>query len=734
MASLPTISYTNIDINTITVGKNITIWTRGIPTTGDGSWNVGDMMKISASNGGFWHGTLVSWTYLNQYDASVKPNPPTTSNWTNVWGNQPLLGNPMVIKVTMPPYGTGLTAVNGGFPNGYQNPYTGYFWNISDYTLETQPVPTLGLTGTVGPTGPTGPTGYTGPRGITGPIGTLGPTGQVLLVTGPTGAGGPGATGPTGRTGPTGPASNVPGPTGPGITGPTGPANSMTGPTGRTGPTGPSTTGPTGPASNAPGPTGPTGNGTTGPTGAASTVTGPTGFTGYTGPSITGATGASSTVTGPTGRTGPTGPGVTGATGSTGPASTVTGPTGFTGPVQPACGTLVYGPAVGTDIDRITWSSGQIRLATCSALIDNLVVKLAIGQYVAIRDYSNTNILLVMTGAPVLASGVFGGGATTWNIPVIIQQPIANYIAAYFTFNPCAPGPTGPASTVAGPIGPTGAGITGATGPASTVTGPQGPTGPGITGPTGSIGGIGPTGQIGPTGLGGTGATGATGSTGPASTVTGPQGPTGATGAGIQGATGPKGDTGSTGPTGRQGATGATGPQGIVTGPTGFTGPTGTIYIPDLSMFARKDQVNVFANNNAFNGSLFFNAGIQELATATVPDPTGLINYQADKSSVYWVGSNNINITVNFTVSPAWTNFTQYLLPGNVITLALINFTSGTSSFVKTVKIDGVTVSPIWQNGASPTAGNTTCDAYTFTIYKAANGVITVMASQTKFA
>ena len=63
-------------------------------------------------------------------------------------------------------------------------------------------------------------------------------------------------------------------------------------------------------------------------------------------------------------------------------------------------------------------------------------------------------------------------------------------------------GPTGPASTVAGPTGP---GVTGPTGAASTITGPTGSTGPSVTGPTG------PEGVTGPSG----GPTGSTGPSGP---------------------------------------------------------------------------------------------------------------------------------------------------------------------------------------------------------------------------
>ena len=110
-----------------------------------------------------------------------------------------------------------------------------------------------------------------------------------------------------------------------------------------------------------------------------------------------------------------------------------------------------------------------------------------------------------------------------------------------------------------GPAGPTGAD--------STVPGPTGPTGAGVTGPTGADSTV-----VGPTGLtGATGATGAgvTGPTGADSTVAGPPGPTGATGAGVTGATG---DTGVTGPTGSSSA----GPVGSIQLSDGSGGVTGS--------------------------------------------------------------------------------------------------------------------------------------------------------------
>lgn len=116
-------------------------------------------------------------------------------------------------------------------------------------------------------------------------------------------------------------------------------------------------------------------------------------------------------------------------------------------------------------------------------------------------------------------------------------------------------------------------------GPASTLTGPRGATG--AIGPTGVVGATGPSGPVGATGatgsLGPSGPTGVTGATG----ATGPVGATGATGAtgsiGLTGATGATGVIGHSGPTGPTGLTGATGPTGLTgaTGATGATGPSG---------------------------------------------------------------------------------------------------------------------------------------------------------------
>ncbi len=156
------------------------------------------------------------------------------------------------------------------------------------------------------------------------------------------------------------------------------------------------------------------------------------------------------------------------------------------------------------------------------------------------------------------------------------QGPQGPQGAVGFTGSLGAQGATGPqgATGAQGAVGFTGSrGDTGFTGSASTVAGPQGPQGTGLTGFTGSRGNTGFTGSA-STVVGFTGSRGAQGVTG----AQGAQGTVGFTGSlGTTGAQGTVGFTGSRGAQGVTGAQGAQGAQGVVgyTGSRGAQGPQG---------------------------------------------------------------------------------------------------------------------------------------------------------------
>ena len=62
--------------------------------------------------------------------------------------------------------------------------------------------------------------------------------------------------------------------------------------------------------------------------------------------------------------------------------------------------------------------------------------------------------------------------------------------------------------------------------------------------------------------------------------------------------------------------------------------------------------------------------------------------------------------------------------------------TNGTTAYYQTgLQIDGVSVTPKWQGGAAPAAGNaSSVDIYTITIVKNAENTYTVLEQLTKFA
>jgi hypothetical protein len=72
---------------------------------------------------------------------------------------------------------------------------------------------------------------------------------------------------------------------------------------------------------------------------------------------------------------------------------------------------------------------------------------------------------------------------------------------------------------------------------------------------------------------------------------------------------------------------------------------------------------------------------------------------------------------------------------GESVTIAYINKNNNVTYYNTTVKVDGSVVTPVWQGGSAPTAGNVTSnDVYTLTAIKTASSTFTVLAAQTQFA
>ena len=96
------------------------------------------------------------------------------------------------------------------------------------------------------------------------------------------------------------------------------------------------------------------------------------------------------------------------------------------------------------------------------------------------------------------------------------------------------------------------------------------------------------------------------------------------------------------------------------------------------------------------------------------------------------------NATGNWTLNvrgSSSTSLNSILTTGDSITVVFLNTNGSTAYYSTAFQIDGSSVTPKWQGGTAPSAGNaSSIDSYVYNIIKTASATFTVLASQTKFA
>lgn len=126
---------------------------------------------------------------------------------------------------------------------------------------------------------------------------------------------------------------------------------------------------------------------------------------------------------------------------------------------------------------------------------------------------------------------------------------------------------------------------------------------------------------------------------------------------------------------------------------------------------------------------------VGEVSTVSATGATGTLTYDVITQSVLYYTTNAVgNWTLNIRGNST-TSLNTFMSLNQTITIAHL-VTQGASAFYNNaVQIDGVSVTPKWQGGTAPSAGNaSSIDVYTYTIIKTAANTYTVLASQTKFA
>jgi len=143
--------------------------------------------------------------------------------------------------------------------------------------------------------------------------------------------------------------------------------------------------------------------------------------------------------------------------------------------------------------------------------------------------------------------------------------------------------------------------------------------------------------------------------------------------------------------------------------------------------------LQTFTGSSSVAGAKIFD--VLEGVTVSATAATGTINYDVTTQAVLYYTSNaSANWTVNFRGSSG-TSLNTLMATGESFTVAFLVTQGATAYYNSAVQIDGNAVTPKWQGGTAPTAGNSSSiDVYSYTIIKTANATFTVLASQTKFA
>ena len=154
---------------------------------------------------------------------------------------------------------------------------------------------------------------------------------------------------------------------------------------------------------------------------------------------------------------------------------------------------------------------------------------------------------------------------------------------------------------------------------------------------------------------------------------------------------------------------------------------------------AKTDVAQSFSATQTFNGSastlgvILKNAA--ETTTVSATAATGTINYDVLTQAVLYYTSNaSGNWTLNIRGSSG-TSLNTVMSTGQSLTIAFLVTNGATAYYQSALQVDGSSVTPKWQGGTAPSAGNaSSIDSYVITIIKTGSATFTALASQTKFA
>lgn len=136
--------------------------------------------------------------------------------------------------------------------------------------------------------------------------------------------------------------------------------------------------------------------------------------------------------------------------------------------------------------------------------------------------------------------------------------------------------------------------------------------------------------------------------------------------------------------------------------------------------------------NTSVVGMSLLNAAESVNVSATAA--TGTITFRVnDQAVLYYTSNATANWTPNVSFSSG-TTLNNAMTTGQSVSIAFFVTQGATAYFSNAINVDGSSVTPKWQGGTTPTAGNASgVDLYIYNIIKTANATFSIFASQTQY-
>jgi hypothetical protein len=183
----------------------------------------------------------------------------------------------------------------------------------------------------------------------------------------------------------------------------------------------------------------------------------------------------------------------------------------------------------------------------------------------------------------------------------------------------------------------------------------------------------------------------------------------------------------------------APGTSALATGIVKSTTSTGALTIATAGTdYVAPGTATTFTAKQTFTGSVTaIGASLQavlEKMNVSATAATGTIAFNINTSVVWYYTTNaSANWTVNIR-GDASNSLDSLMAIGESLTCAFLVTQGATAYYNSAVQVDGGAITPKWQGGSAPTAGNASgIDVYTYTVIKTAAATFTVLASQTQF-